>query len=250
MEQKSDNRKAMPKFILTMVGALVLGGVLGVAIIFADGLWTVQLGSALRNGLLMGAPYLIFGAVLLNGVTALTLYRKAKRLYSAMTEEDDAVSARIDRCLNYAMLVNNVCTILSYFFIAVPFVNIQQIRPFYLLICVAAFLSAMAEMLVVQQKVIDLLKTINPEKRGSVYDLKFQKKWYDSCDEMERAVIGQAAYASYKATNAVCLVLWLLLVFGNMLFDFGILPIAMVSTIWLVSTLSYCLKAMALEKKG
>lgn len=39
---------------------------------------------------------------------------------------------------------------------------------------------------VIQQKnAVDFLKIVNPEKSGSVYDMNFQKKWIESCDEMD-----------------------------------------------------------------
>ena len=33
-----------------------------------------------------------------------------------------------------------------------------------------------------QQMTVDFQKIMNPEKQGSVYDLRFQKKWEESCD--------------------------------------------------------------------
>ena len=106
----------------------------------------------------------------------------------------------------------------------------------------------MIVMAIGQQKIVDLTKKLYPEKRGSVYDVKFEKKWFESCDEAERTAIGQAAYHAYKATNMTCLLLWMVLVIGNMLFDFGLMPIAVVTLIWLISTVSYCLHAMKYGK--
>ena len=106
----------------------------------------------------------------------------------------------------------------------------------------------MAATIIGQQKIVDFEKKLNPEKRGSVYDSKFAKKWYESCDEAERSIICQAALSAYRAGNTACLILWALLIVGHMLFNSGLLPIAVVTVFWLILTLSYSLKAYRLER--
>ena len=62
-------------------------------------------------------------------------------------------------------------------------------------------------------------------------------------------MIGQAAMSAYKAGSYACVVLWLVLVLGSLLFDYGLLPIAAVMVIWLVLTVSYTVACMRLEKQ-
>lgn len=50
-------------------------------------------------------------------------------------------------------------------------------------LAIVTFLVILAEGVIIQQKVVDINKIMYPEKTASVYDLKFQKKWVDSCDE-------------------------------------------------------------------
>ena len=40
-----------------------------------------------------------------------------------------------------------------------------------------------------------------PEKKGNVFDVKFQKDWYESCDELEKLQIGNACYKTFKCIN-------------------------------------------------
>ena len=35
---------------------------------------------------------------------------------------------------------------------------------------------------------------MNPEKTASVYDMKFQKKWLETCDEAEKIIVGKCAF--------------------------------------------------------
>ena len=41
---------------------------------------------------------------------------------------------------------------------------------------------------------------MNPEKKGSIFDMHFSKKWADSCDEAEMIMACKAGYKSFKAT--------------------------------------------------
>ena len=105
-------------------------------------------------------------------------------------------------------------------------------------------------MVIIQQKCVDTLKRINPEKKASVYDMKFQKKWFDDCDEAEKILIGKCAFKAYSATNAVCTVLALVLAVCALLFDIGFLPSLTVCLVWIVSISAYCREAMRYSKAG
>ena len=96
---------------------------------------------------------------------------------------------------------------------------------------------------------MDLERRINPEKRGSVYDMKFQKTWMDSCDEAERAQIGQACYRAYMVGTKACVFLWVVLLILNFVFGFGLLPIAAVLVVWGVMQTVYALECIRLSKR-
>ena len=115
---------------------------------------------------------------------------------------------------------------------------------------VAAFFGVMAEAVVIQQKCVDAAKQTNPEKKGSIYDMKFQKKWMDSCDEAEKLVIGKCAFKAYAATNMVCTVLAIVLALGALMFDIGFLPSFVVCLVWLVNLSAYCRESMRYSKAG
>ena len=107
------------------------------------------------------------------------------------------------------------------------------------------FLVTLYVSAVLQQKLVDATKRMNPEKHGSVYDTKFHKKWMESCDEAERAVIGQCAFKAYQAMSMSCLILWAVLGVGGMFFSWGFMPAMTVCIIWGVGQTVYsywCLK--------
>ena len=108
----------------------------------------------------------------------------------------------------------------------------------------------MVETIVVQQKCVDAAKHTNPVKDVSVYDMKFQKKWVDSCDEAEKIMIGKCAYKAYTATSTVCAVLAIVLAVCALVFGIGFLPSLVVCLIWLVNLSVYCREAMHCSKAG
>ena len=114
----------------------------------------------------------------------------------------------------------------------------------------AAFLVDLFAPMVLQQKLVDLTKRLYPEKRGSVYDTKFQKKWYQSCDEAERLIIGQCAFQAYRAMTAACMALWVVFALGGMFFSWGFLPALAVCIIWGVGQSAYAWTCLKLSKPG
>ena len=75
--------------------------------------------------------------------------------------------------------------------------------------------------IVLQGFVVDLVRRLNPEKQGNVYDVKFRKKWLSSCDEAERQQIGQAAYVSFTVSNYTGLLVWVAMLVINTLIPIG-----------------------------
>ena len=99
----------------------------------------------------------------------------------------------------------------------------------------------------VVQKLVNLTKEINPEKKGSIYDVKFQKKWEASCDEAELFAIYKSAYRSYCITQRLCIILWLFCIIGGFVWGFGAVPVLLVSIIWGTMITSYCYYAIHLS---
>lgn len=86
---------------------------------------------------------------------------------------------------------------------------------------VAAFIAVMVETIIIQQRCVDAVKRMNPEKTASVYDVKFQRKWMDSCDEAEKLMIGKCTYKAYAAANTACAVLAITFAVCALIFNTG-----------------------------
>ncbi len=226
-EIKKANRKALPKFMLIMVVSLLVGGSIGYC---AAKYGLNTLASGMKSvGAFFGtyiAPWLMLTIAVILPVVCVLIYRSAKKLLSSWDGEDEEIPDAIDKKLSIAIWVSSAALILSYFLIAASysggfeaFENENHIVLFF--IGITAFFAIMIEAVMIQQKCVDAAKKINPEKTASVYDLKFQKKWIDSCDEAEKIMIGKCAFQSYAATNAACTVLSVVLALCALIFGIG-----------------------------
>ena len=241
---KRDNRRALPKYLLTILLYGLLGGVLGFFTGVAGAAGVAEtVRQALDRLLAVCAPWgIVASAVILLGA-GWYLYAAAKRRFTAWDGEDEDTMDDVERQLSWALLLTGLMIVLDFFFFAASIIYERFLQDLIL------FLASVAVLVVLQQKIVDLERRINPEKRGSVYDMKFQKTWRDSCDEAERAQIGQACYTAYRMGNKVCVFLWVALLILNFVFDFGLLPIAAVLVVWGVMQTAYALECIRLSKR-
>lgn len=123
-------------------------------------------------------------------------------------------------------------------------------RPVPFIAAVAAFIAVMVETIVVQQRCVDAVKRMNPEKTASVYDVKLQRKWMDSCDEAEKIIVGKCAYKAYAAANTACAVLAIIFAVCALIFNTGFLPSLAVCVNWFVLQFIYYSETVRCSKAG
>ena len=123
-------------------------------------------------------------------------------------------------------------------------------RPVPFTVAVAAFVVVMVETMIIQQRCVDAVKRMNPEKIASVYDVKFQRKWMDSCDEAEKIIVGKCAYKAYAAANTACAVLAIIFAVCALIFNTGFLPSFAVCVIWFVLQFIYYMETIRYSKAG
>ena len=250
---KQENKKAMPKFILVFAVCLVVGLVLVFVTAWLDfesfGDALSAFGKFYASRL---AGWLLYACLIVELAAGLPLYFSAKKQLSAWDGEDEAVSESIEQKLSVCIWITSMATVLGFLLVAGHFSGMMHMgshtRPIHTFLGLGAFLLILTGSTIFQQKLVDMTKKLNPEKHGSVYDPKFHEKWLDSCDEAERAVIGECAMKSYRATSTACLALWTVFVLGGMFFDWGFLPIIPVCVVWGVNQSVYSYWAIKLSK--
>ena len=250
MKQKSENQKAFPRFLGILVVASLIGGVLGGLSSVAGYFWEdhTAFGAAFAHLLGAASPWaMVACAAVLLGL-GLYQYRKSDTAFHGWDGEDEDVMQQAEERLSWTLLLDSLTVIASFFFFNAGIVYLPQEVDSAMIPLLAIFLVVIALSILLQQKTVDLTKEINPEKRGSVYDMKFQERWWESCDEAERRQIGQASYKAYTTLNKFCPYCWGVLFLGNMIFHYGILPSTVVLLVWAVLTVSYTREAIRLSR--
>lgn len=250
MNEKGENRRALPKFFLTMLGSLLAGGVLGFVIGMSHvfGLDMESTAAWLDGVLESVTPWGITATSVLTLGGAFFLYHRARKGVSGWDGGDEnEASEEAERLLSWALLLSAVQLIVNFFFMAAVtrYFPAKNGLP-----AVVEFIVSCALVIFAQQKIVDLERKMNPEKHGSVYDMKFQKKWMESCDESEQRQIGQACYRAYMVTTRVCTGLWLALVLLSMVYRISLLPVFVLLLVWGTMQVVYTLECIRLSKKG
>lgn len=259
-EIRRENRKALPKFLLFVIVCVTVGGVIGYCSGYAsakDGAEKLA-GMMKEAGAFFGghiAPWLMVAMAVAAPAVCIPIYRSAKKLLGAWDGEEEAVSDTVDRKLSVVIWITSAMLVASYFLIAASYSGGVAIfddgeRTAVFFVGVAAFCMMMVEALIFQQKCVDAAKQMNPEKKASVYDMRFQRKWMDTCDEAEKMLIGKCAFKAYSATNIVCSVLSIVLALCALLFGIGWLPSLAVCLVWMVNLSVYFREAMRYSKAG
>ncbi len=246
-EIKQANKKALPKFLLIMLISLAVGfviGFVGIMALLSAGEENVADALA-RAGTIFAvdvAPWLLAACVAAQLLCGLAVTAKVKAILAGWDGEDETVSDRADRVLSTAMWICSILVTLSMFlfaaFYSVGFaVSTGSAARFFGTL--ALFLAALVISIRFQQRYVDLTKRMYPEKKASVYDMRFQKEWFSQCDEAERAAIGQCSYRAYRAVNNACIALWLVFTLAGMFLGTGFLPVLAICVIWAVGQSVY-----------
>ena len=249
-QQISENRKALPKFFLLLALSVLVGLVVGiVGAIAAHGGWQGSFRAALTRFFAAASPLCLALCCLVTLFAGLSSVRRGRAQLAALTDDDQSLR-RADQTLSFGLSASGLAMPISFFFFGALFCCMEELTSLQFWFGLGGFAASLAASVIIQQKLVDLAKRLYPEKHGSVYDLKFQKIWYASCDEAERAVIAQAALRAYRVTGGLCLFLWVAFIVTQLVFQTGLLPIFTVSLIWLVSLAVYTSTAKKLERSG
>lgn len=240
------------KNILKMILLLIIGGIVGAIVSIAmfnfektDGIGILKdLGYFLKNHNL----YLFTANILIFFIPSLVIYSRGKKLYITLEtldeEEMDAVEVKAQRNLDLALTINGVFMILNFMIFGATFDPKSSLIVWVLIIfLVNTLLTASLEIVA-----INMIKKFNPRIKGDPTDFSFQKDYLNSCDEAEQLKIYKIGYHAFITTKNSTLILIIVSLLLNMVFETGILPIVMLSILMMIQTISYGYKALKFPK--
>ncbi|MBQ8633725.1 MAG: DUF3169 family protein [Lachnospiraceae bacterium] len=260
-ENKKEDKKAFKKFFGVLVLAFFVGIIVGIGSAFIGDVLENQ---PVKDAILTALQYLaIYGGYLFTTVlliVSIVLYKKSRKEYIAWDEEDEEVLERLETKISYVIWFSNLIMFGSYFFFATgvwaaDLVEIkgalkQDATGFWLSLG-AVFLHmayALIVSCIIQQKAVNLTKEINPEKRGSIYDTKFQDKWLANCDEAERFAVYKCSFKTFKVMQLTGMVLWVICLIGQMIFGTGVFATIIVTLFMIIQISVYSVQAIYFAK--
>lgn len=250
--RKEDNKK-IGLFAVILVISGVAGGVLGaIGIGLVDsmrksGLTFVEFWNQLQREFAVPASFLLIILDVIFIIISFSYLHKGKKLWKSDMDEDEKYEV-VDRKLSFSIVISNVTYYVNFAFFGFAFyaamsfvegVSENWLHIYMRTIDLVVFMATLFINLAIQKACINLTKLMNPEKKGSIYDMKFDKVWYQSCDEAERMQIGLASYKAFQAVNNTLIVLMVIFVLGAMFLEIGILPIIVITVIALVNNITY-----------
>ncbi|WP_297137416.1 DUF3169 family protein, partial [Terrisporobacter sp.] len=215
-EIKKEDKKAFKGYVAMLVISGIIGGIIGASSVYLKKF----IGESLPN-LLMSIFETItpFASIVLSILVIIInriIYNKSRKEYDLWSEtnEDDDIIDKIELRLSYILLLTSVNMILGFFFFGIGSMLLvfdkinggfgADFSIINFLCLFVGFILCMASSTLIQKKIINLQKEINPLLKGSVYDLKFNKKWLDSCDEAIKLGIFKSAYKAYTSVSTTC----------------------------------------------
>lgn len=253
-ENKQQNKRAKKTFTIVMILSTLLGAVVG----FSAGISgdadmkdiTTVLGTAITNGLGFAAPFLQLVLFIVDFIFVSVSFSKCKKRWDAEKDTNEDIYDELDAKITNVMSVISIYTVVSYFLFSAAFYYAVHVKfSIWFLMSLIVFIVDIVLVIGYQRKSVDFVKLMNPEKQGSVYDFKFQEKWLDSCDEMEKQMIYQCGYKAYQVTNLMCIILWMVFTCLALFLKISLWPVAIVSLFWLVLTITYLAEGRKIESQ-
>ena len=254
MKTRRKEKKVYLRFALTMLLCAALGAVAGAGMVMV-GKDLLETSRSLNEVLAsFGLWWFVPGYLLLAVSTAYHVWGKA--LLPQALEEDGAFR-EADRRLCLALILSGAAMVWLFIALGISiqadwetghamFLGSQVLRvggKTQALLLFGSLTVQLVWITVLQVVIIKATKVIHPEKQGNVLDSKFQKDWYQSCDEAERQQIGECSYFAFRVMSVVFPLVMLALV---LLATNGMAQpawILLVGGLWMVQQMSY--QAMA-----
>ena len=256
---KKENKKAFKSFIIIMIVCALVGAFFGVFIVaykqgniaFFKEMRSIDLSRLVTKGFAIASPFVIWGGIIGNTCLGVYCLSYAKKKYAKWDGENEEYIEHLENRLNFLITMTSAFSFVVYlFFSASTFAVMQNIykEPIPFFLSLLGMFASMVVYVKLQKGVVDIVRIMNPEKKGSIYDLDFQKKWIQSSDEAEKFIVYKAAYGAFKAVNSLCIILFVVYFLIGCLFDTGMIPMITVLGISIFNLIVYSIEAKKCEK--
>lgn len=175
---------------------------------------------------------------------SLILLRRVKKLTPFYDDEENFAEKQIGRAQNQIMLLTSVNMALQFILFGV---GIDKRNP-YFMASVVFFIVAAASSAFVEIAMVKQAKVMDPLKQGDPADLKFSKRWEESCDEAEKLMMYRCGFRTLQLMKTVLMVAIAAALISKTRWGTGNFPIVLTGMLWLIQNISYCAFCLKEEK--
>lgn len=247
---KNDETKKAVRLVVIFIICTIIGLIGGMTLGKID--FKSLLGgiSGYHTGVVLSIMQILFSVICLSwaGIS----YAKTKKHAELWDGEDEDEINQIEKHLNTplflcnTLMIGSICLYSCACYFLIGEINLTG----WLIVADSIlFMMSLGAIFVIEKKVIDTEKQLNPEKKGSLLDMNFSKTWLNSSDEAQKLMIYQAGYVAFQAGNMACWLLWILMFVMQLLLECGVLPVISVCAVWMVMNLTYMTTARKLESR-
>ena len=253
-EIKKEDSKKKPIFFVVLAVLCILGGFLGYFMASQQEKMDIVLNLFRDNTQILAIFFaaLLIITDLVFSISFIIRFKSLKKLWAKEEERDDNWDYIEDKLSSLATFIG-CAIIISFFLYGCSVYNIRGnlrrlddgiriLNILYDVFFVATILFMFVYNFVffyMQKKLVDFEKIMNPEKKGSLYDFGFNKKWYESFDEAERNQVGIASYKAFVIVSKTCIGMIAVLIFLGMIADITIIPLLCVCALWAVQVIAF-----------
>ena len=259
------NKKSKITFTIIMIIALVSGGLGGffgakAEIHFAEqfkniGAYLTKILPTIQAHIM---PWVLFLFSLICFILGEMFLKKGKQQVITWDGEDEDHISLADSYFSKVTTISNVLLIgvqiifgfASYQLSTLLDADDKKTNLIMFLFAIIVYFASLFIALSQSKRSVTYIKKYAPEKKGSIYDTKFHKVWYESCDEAERHLIGEVSYQTYIFMNSVFSVTMTITVVVGMFIPIGILCACIVGILWLLMACYYTYITAKLEHKN
>lgn len=253
MRSERSEKKIFLKFILIMIAATIGGAVLGMIGVNLDSEKFIEVCRSIP----IGVSKAVFAIFLLENLIffglSLKKYLDAAKIYR-QSSDDDACDD-VERMLDYPMLYSNIALVINFMMFSLCVwcsdraLERGSEKWFFILSLggIAVFVFSMVWEMLIQFLVVKLVKEMNPEKKGSIFEMNFQKKWEESSDEGQKLILYKSGYKAFVRMRTACIIMWMIAFLSQMFLKTGVLPVIIVCIIFLIGIVSFTAESMRLE---
>ena len=258
---KTNSKKITLKAVILLIVLFIIGGAFG----WFMGYMSTEVENFdltakkdfVKSALIYATPIILIFVFAFTVIFTLINYSKSRKATAGWDGEDEEYIEKVESKLDINISVLTIGLVLVYSLFGVNmyaqfnlasgdiFMNMLPLS----IATLFAMIATIFYNTFMQRACVQLIKEINPEKKGEALSFNFQKEWEQSMDEAQRLMLYETGYRTYKIMNYVLTIAWMICTLGIM-FGMGLMPSLVVSALWLTSTITYSGYGYKIEHKN